>query len=58
MNAAFIAGVGMTPLRKHLYRSVKQLSAEAIGQALHDAGLDHFTVAGRQALAFAERGLL
>ncbi|NYT44301.1 thiolase family protein [Alcaligenaceae bacterium] len=35
-----IVGVGMTPLGKHLNKSVKQLSAEAIDQALTDAGID------------------
>lgn len=34
-----IVGVGMTPLGKHLDRSVKQLSAMAISAALDDAGL-------------------
>jgi acetyl-CoA acyltransferase len=34
----FIAGVGMTHLGKHLGRSVKDLSAEAVQLALQDAG--------------------
>lgn len=34
----YIAGVGMTPLGKHLDKSVKQLSALAIDAALKDAG--------------------
>lgn len=36
---AFIVGVGMTPLGKHLGKSVKQLSAEAIDAALADANV-------------------
>ena len=35
-----IVGVGMTPLGKHLDKSVKQLSALAIDAALADAGID------------------
>jgi acetyl-CoA acyltransferase len=44
VSDVFIAGVGMTPLGKHLDRSVKQLSAEAIGKALGDAGLERNAV--------------
>jgi acetyl-CoA acyltransferase len=36
---AFIIGVGMTPLGKHLEKSVKQLTALAVDAALGDAGL-------------------
>lgn len=36
----FIAGIGMTPLGKHLDRSVKDLSAQAIRLALQDGGVD------------------
>jgi len=36
----FIVGVGMTALGKHLDRSVKQLSAEAVALALADAGVE------------------
>ncbi|SFB89369.1 Acetyl-CoA acetyltransferase [Polaromonas sp. OV174] len=35
----YIVGVGMTPLGKHLDKSVKQLSAIAIDAALADAGM-------------------
>ena len=35
----YIVGVGMTPLGKHLDKSVKQLSAAAIDAALADAGV-------------------
>jgi acetyl-CoA acyltransferase len=40
MSDVFIMGVGMTALGKHVDRSVKQLSAEAVGLALGDAGID------------------
>jgi acetyl-CoA acetyltransferase len=40
VSDVFIAGVGMTSLGKHLERSVKSLSAEAVGRALADAGVD------------------
>ncbi len=40
MNQVFIAGAGMTPLGKHLDKSVKQLSAEAVSKALEDAGIE------------------
>ncbi|KDB68721.1 hypothetical protein AZ15_4938, partial [Bordetella bronchiseptica A1-7] len=33
MSETYIAGIGMTPLAKHLTLSVKQLSAMAIDQA-------------------------
>ncbi len=39
MVDVYIVGVGMTPLGKHLDRSVKQLSAAAIDEALQDAGM-------------------
>jgi len=39
MSNTVIAGVGMTPLGKHLDRSVRSLSAEAVTAALEDAGL-------------------
>lgn len=39
MAEAFIIGVGMTPLGKHLDKSVKQLTAQAVDAALADAGL-------------------
>ena len=38
MNA-FIAGVGMTPFAKHLNRSLKSLTVEAIQAAMRDAGV-------------------
>lgn len=38
-STAFIVGVGMTPLGKHLDKSVRQLSAQAVQAALEDAGL-------------------
>lgn len=37
-SKVFIVGVGMTPLGKHLDKSVKQLSAQAVAAALTDAG--------------------
>lgn len=40
MTDAYIAGIGMTPLGKHWDTSLRQLSAEAISEALTDAGLD------------------
>jgi len=39
MSNTVILGVGMTPLGKHLERSVRTLSAEAISAALEDAAL-------------------
>ena len=39
MTEVFIAGVGMTQLGKFLDRSVKELTAEAVGEAVADAGL-------------------
>ncbi|BBD99650.1 thiolase family protein [Sphingobium amiense] len=39
MSNTVILGVGMTPLGKHLDRSVRSLAAEAITGALADAGL-------------------
>ena len=37
---AYIAGVGMTKFGKHLDRSLKSLTSEAINAALTDASLD------------------
>ncbi len=37
---AYIAGVGMTRFGKHLDRGLKSLGAEAINEALDDAGID------------------
>lgn len=37
MSEVFIVGVGMTPLGKHLDKSVKQLTAQAVEAALADA---------------------
>lgn len=39
MSNVDIIGVGMTPLGKHLDKSVKQLTAEAVDAALADAGI-------------------
>jgi len=36
----FIVGAGMTPLGKHLDKSVKQISAESVSAAIQDAGVD------------------
>jgi acetyl-CoA acyltransferase len=41
MTEAYIVGAGMTPLGKHWETSVKQLSAQAITEALFDAGIGH-----------------
>lgn len=38
MQDIYIAGVGMTPFGRHLDRSVKQLTASAVSDALADAG--------------------
>ncbi|MBN9084223.1 MAG: thiolase [Rhizobiales bacterium 62-17] len=38
MTRVYIVGVGMTPLSKHLDKSVKQLTALAVNAALADAG--------------------
>lgn len=38
MSKAYIVGIGMTPLGKHLDSSVKKLSATAVNLALQDAG--------------------
>lgn len=35
---AYVVGVGMTPFGKHLDKSIKQLTREAVTQALTDAG--------------------
>ena len=40
MSSVFIVGVGSTSLGKHTNRSVKQLTAEAVGKALEDANCD------------------
>ena len=37
MREAYVVGVGMTPFGRHLDRSVKQLTAEAVSEALRDA---------------------
>lgn len=39
-NDVYLVGAGMTPLGKHLDKSVKQLTAEAVTGALADAGLN------------------
>lgn len=39
-NKVFIAGAGMTRFGKHLDRGLKSLAAEAIREALTDAGID------------------
>ena len=38
MNRAWIAGVGMTPLGRHVGRSIRDLTREAVDAALLDAG--------------------
>ena len=40
MTKIYVAGIGMTQMGKMLDRSVKHLTAEAVGEALHDAGAD------------------
>ncbi len=40
MTDVFITGIGVTRLGKHLDSSVKQLTAQAVGAALADAGCD------------------
>lgn len=40
MTHAYITGIGMTALGKHLDRSVKQLTAQAVDEALRDAGIE------------------
>ena len=40
MADVFIVGVGMTPLGKHLHKSVKQITADAVSQALRDAAAE------------------
>lgn len=40
MNPVYIVGVGMTPFGRHLQRSVKDLTREAVGAALRDAGCE------------------
>lgn len=44
MTEAFVIGAGMTALGKHLDRSVKQLSAQAVGLALADAGVERAAI--------------
>ena len=39
MNDVFVIGVGMTPSGKFLDRSVKDLTREAVGKAIADAGI-------------------
>ncbi|MSQ72384.1 MAG: thiolase family protein [Betaproteobacteria bacterium] len=39
MNEVFVIGVGMTPSGKFLDRSVKDLTREAVGKAIADAGI-------------------
>jgi acetyl-CoA acyltransferase len=39
MSNVYIVGAGMTPLGKHLDKSVKQLTAQAVDAALADAGV-------------------
>jgi acetyl-CoA acyltransferase len=39
MSNVYIVGAGMTPLGKHLDKSVKQLTARAVDAALADAGI-------------------
>src|SRR5690606_35647422 len=40
MDGIYIVGVGMTPCGKFLDRSVKDLTRDAVGAALADAGVD------------------
>lgn len=40
MSAIFVAGVGMTPFGRHLDKSLKQLTAWAVDDALKDAGCE------------------
>lgn len=40
MEPVYIVGVGMTPFTRHLDKSVKDLAALAVGDALRDAGCD------------------
>src|SRR5580693_2943994 len=44
MSNVYIVGVGMTPLGKHLDKSVKQLTALSVDAALSDAGIDKSAV--------------
>lgn len=46
MTQPFIIGAAMTPLAKHLDKSVKQLTAMAVDAALADAGIDRATING------------
>ena len=38
MTDVYIAGVGMTPFGRHMDKSYKELTAEAVQMALTDAG--------------------
>ncbi|HTF35277.1 MAG TPA: thiolase family protein [Myxococcota bacterium] len=40
MNGIFIIGIGMTPFGRHLDRSIKDLTREAVEAALSDAGCE------------------
>ena len=40
MTKVFVAGIGMTQMGKFLDRSIKQLTADAVAEALKDAGAD------------------
>lgn len=44
MSKVYILGVGMTPLGKHLDKSVKQLTALSVQAALDDAGIEREAV--------------
>lgn len=44
-RAVYIVGIGMTPSGKFLDRSLKQLTAEAVGAALADAGVQRQDIA-------------
>ncbi len=44
MESIYIAGVGMTPFRRHADSSVKQLTAWAVEDALKDAGCERAVV--------------
>jgi len=44
MTSVSIVGIGMTPLGKHVDRSVKQLTAHAVNEALADAGISRDAV--------------
>ena len=44
MQDVYIVGVGMTHFGRHLDQSEKQLTAQAVGDALRDAGCEHQAV--------------